>query len=262
MKRFLWLVCFLVPLTATAAVSKSQAAHGSKLTAAQIIARNVQARGGLKAWRAVDTLTLSGKLDAGSTKNPQLPFVMRMKRQHKSRLEIRFEDRTAVQVYDGKQGWKVRPFLGRNEVEPFTGTEAREAADWQELDGPLVDYARKGTKVELQGIETVEGHKAYKLRLAMKDGTERHVWIDAAKFLELKIDGQPRTMDGKLRQVVVYYRDYRAEKGLNMPHVFETVIEGGKKSYKMHVEQVAVNQPMDDTLFAKPQLAVVRSAYR
>jgi hypothetical protein len=182
---------------------------------------------------------------------------MQMKRPHMSRLEIRFQDQTAVQVYDGTQGWKLRPFLGRNEVESFTPAEAKAAAAWEELDGPLVDYVNKGTKVALQGMESVEGHKAYKLKLTMKDGEERHLWVDATSFLELKIDGQPRKMDGKLRQVVILYRDYKRENGLNIPHVFETVVEGDKLPHKMRIERVTVNQPMEDALFAKPQLAAL-----
>lgn len=170
-----------------------------------------------------------------------------------SRLEVRFQDQTAVQVFDGEQGWKVRPFLGRNEVEPFTPAEARTAEAWGELDGPLVDYVRKGSKVELQGKESVEGHSTYKLELTMKNGEKRHVWVDAANFLERKIDGDPRVFDGKLRNVAIFYRDYRAENGLTVPHVFETAIEGGKQSHKLYIEQVKVNQPMAKSLFAKPK---------
>ena len=259
MKRFLILACSLIPLAASAAVSSSNVTPAVKLTAAQIVERNVAARGGQKAWRAVSTLTMSGKLEAGGKKNSELPFTMQMKRPHMSRLEIRFQDQTAVQVYDGKQGWKVRPFLGRDEVESFTPTEAKAATDWEELDGPLVDYVNKGTQVALQATESVEGHKAYKLKLTMKDGDVRHLWVDAASFLELKIDGQPRKMDGKLRHVAVYYRDYKTEHGLTVPHVFETVVEGVKQPHKMHIERMTVNQPMDDALFAKPQLAMIKS---
>ena len=260
MTRFFLLACSLIPLAASAAVSSDNVTPVGQLTAVQIIERNVAARGGLKAWRAVNTLTMSGKLDAGGKKNTELPFTMQMKRPHMSRLEIRFQDQTAVQVYDGKQGWKLRPFLGRDEVESFTPTEAKQASAWEELDGPLVDYVNKGTKVALQGMEAVEGHTAYKLKLTMKDGDERYLWVDATSFLELKIDGQPRKLDGKLRHVAVYYRDYKTENGLTVPHVFETVVEGTKQRDKMHIERVAFNQPMADTLFAKPQLAMIKSA--
>ena len=225
MRRFFIFALCLIPFAASA-VESSDVKQAAKLTAAQIIEKNVAARGGLKAWRAVDTLTLSGQMEAGGKQNTELPFVMKMKRSHKSRLEIQFRDQTSVQVYDGKEGWKVRPFLGRDEVEPFTPVEAKAAEAWEELDGLLIDYVRKGTKVVLQGTESVEGNTAYKLQLTMKNGDTRNVWIDAKTFLELKIDGQPRKMDGKMRNVTVYYRDYKTENGLTTPRLLETVIEG------------------------------------
>jgi hypothetical protein len=259
MKRFAVLACGLISLAAAAAVSTDKAPV-STLTAAQVIDRNVAARGGLEAWRAVNTLAMSGKLEAGGKQNSELPFVMKMKRSHKSRLEIRFQEKTAVQVYDGAQGWKVRPFLGRDEVEPYTAAEAKAAQAWEELDGPLVDYARKGTKVALIGMESVEGHNAYKLKLILKDGEERNLWVDATSFLELKIEGEPRKLDGRIHKVVIYYRDYKAEKGLTVPRVLETVIEGVKQSaHKMKIESVTFNQPMDDALFAKPQLTLAKA---
>lgn len=259
MKRYFVLGLGLISLAASAAVSTAPTPV-SALTADQIVDRNVAARGGLDAWRAVTTLTLSGQLDAGGKNRTELPFVMSMKRPHMSRLEIRFGDQTAVQVYDGTQGWKVRPFLNRDEVEPYTRAETKAAASWQELDGPLVDHAKKGTKVELLGTEPVEGHNAYKLKLTLKSGEQRRVWIDANSFLELKIDGEPRKMDGKLRNVAVYYRDYKAEHGLTVPHVLESVVEGVNQSHKMNIERVAVNQSLQDDLFAKPRLPLVKAA--
>jgi hypothetical protein len=256
MRRLLILACGLVSLTASAAVA-TDAATTSGLSATQIVDRTVAARGGVEAWRAVKTMAISGQMEAGGKQNWQLPFVMKMKRSHKSRLEITFQKQTAIQVYDGVQGWKLRPFLGRNDVEPYTPDEAKAAASWEELDGPLVDYAHKGTRISLLGKEAVEGHDAYKLKLTLKDGVERNLWIDAKSFLELKIDGEPRRLDGKLRHVAIYYRDYKPENGLTIPHVLETVIDGGNQSHKMFIERVSFNQPMEDALFAKPELAAM-----
>ncbi len=248
-------LAFMVPAT-LAATAAQPAAPPATLTAAQIVDRNVSARGGQAAWRAVDTLVLSGQMDAGGRPNVELPFVMKMKRGHKSRLELSFREQTALQVYDGTQGWKVRPFLNRSEVEPYTPAEAKAAASFEELDGPLIDYAKKGTKVELIGTEKVEGNDAYKLRLTSKTGTQRTVWIDAKTFLERRIEGEPKKMDGKLRAVSVYYRDFRSQNGLTMPRVLETVYEGTKVSRKMTITKAVVNEPMQDALFQKPQLAM------
>ncbi|MFM0385028.1 outer membrane lipoprotein-sorting protein [Paraburkholderia dipogonis] len=243
---------------AASTAGTAQAAAASHLSAAQIVERNVAARGGLQAWHAVSALTMSGQMEAGGKKNTRLPFVMTMKRPHKSRFEIRFNEQTAFQVYDGAQGWKVRPFLGRDEVEPYTPAEVKSAAASAELDGPLIDYASKGSRVDALGMESVEGHRAYVLKLTTKDNTSRRIWIDAASFLELKIDGEPRRLDGKMHDVAIFYRDYRKENGLVVPHTLETVVSGVKPTHKLTIEHFTVNPPTDDTLFAKPQLAMAK----
>ncbi|WP_321858468.1 outer membrane lipoprotein-sorting protein [Burkholderia cenocepacia] len=240
-------------VAASAAGTAQAGAASGHASAAQIVERNVAARGGLQAWRTVSTLTMSGLMEAGGKKNTALPFVMTMKRPHKSRFEVRFNGQTAFQVYDGAQGWKVRPFLGRDEVEPYTPAEAKSAAQSAELDGPLVDYASKGSTVQLIGSETVEGHRAYVLKVTTKERAERRVWIDAATFLELKIDGDPRVLDGRMHGVSVFFRDFRKEGGIVVPHTLETAVAGVKGTHKLTIDHVAVNQPVDDASFGKPQ---------
>jgi hypothetical protein len=280
MKRSISILCSLAAMTAavalaadvapaakvaapTKAVQATKAAKAQPaeriapppaLPVAQIVDRNIVARGCLAAWRAVNSLTMAGEMDAGGKQDTKLPFVMSMKRPQKSRLEIKFQEQTAVQVWDGKQGWKVRPYLNRNEVEAYTAAEAKSAAAAAELDGLLVDFARKGTKVELAGSEVVEGRNAYKLKLTLKGGEQLNLWVDATSFLEAKIDGEPRRMDGRMHKVAVFYRDFKPVGGLQFPHTIETVVEKVKGSHKMTYQTIKVNPPLDDSLFAKPQL--------
>jgi hypothetical protein len=243
---------------ATAVARAPAAAHApASLGVDQIVERNVAARGGRAARRAAKTLTIAGEMDAGGKPNHALPFVLKEKRPRKSRLEIVFKDQTSVQVYDGTQGWKVRPFLNRNEVETYTPAEMKSAAAEQDLDGPLVDYVAKGTQIAVAGTEAVEGHPAYKLKLTLRNGDKRMLWVDAASFLELKIEGEPRKLDAKMHKVAVYFRDYKTEHGLTTPRLQETAIEGVKQTYKMTVTRVAVNEPLDDALFQKPQLSAL-----
>lgn len=182
------------------------------------------------------------------------------------RLEIKFKGQTAIQVYDGANGWKVRPFLNRMEVENYTDNELRLAELQADLDGPLVDYAAKGTTAELEGTEKVEDHDAYRLKLTMKDGHSIHVWIDAETFLETKIEGAPRRLDGLEHPVQIYFRDYRTVEGLKIPFLLETRVLPlatqaiGKRpapaaNYpveKIAIEKVQVNPTLDASLFTKP----------
>src|SRR6195256_3679469 len=243
------LLLLAVPLAVVADSTPAPVA----LTATQIVEKDIADRGGLQAWRNGKTLSMSGKLDAGGRQKVQLPFVLEMERSRKTRLELRFNGQTAVQVYDGTNGWKLRPFLNRNDVEPYTPEELKAASTQAELDGPLVDYTAKGTKVELEGVQQVEGHDAFNLKLTLKNGEVQHVWVDAQHFLDVKVEGTPRRLEGRFHPVATYLRDYRSVNGLMIPYVNETAVEGVRQTEKILVEKGIVNPQLEDRHFSKPQ---------
>jgi hypothetical protein len=278
-------VAFAVLVARAGDVSPSQA----KLSAAAIVEKNVAARGGLQAWRSVQTMSLEGKLGAGGNQRAtlpvpgrrpdpkivpsrpaeevKLPFVMELKRSRKMRLELQFNGQTALQVYDGANGWKLRPYLNRRVVEPYTAEELKSASMQADLDGPLVDYAAKGTQIELAGMEKVDGRDTYKLKLTLKNGDAMHIWIDAQTFLEAKMEGQPRRLDGTYHPVEIYFRDYRPVNGLEIPYVLETKVVPVAKTAlglkdtpvpteQIVIDKVVVNPKLDESLFSKPEAGV------
>lgn len=241
-------------------------ATSSGLSAAQIVEKNVAARGGLAAWRSVQSMVWKGRLGAGATTyevvekgklqpkqrdEAQLPFTMELKRPQKTRLEIQFNGQTAVQVFDGTSGWKLRPYLGRNNWDAYTADEVKQSAAEPGVDGFLIDYAAKGAKVELLGTEKVEDRPAYKLAVTLKGGQVRHVWVDAGTFLDTKVEGLPRRLDGKQHKVEIYLREFKPEGGVVIPHVLETHIEGLRRGEKITIESATVNPKLDDRRFTK-----------
>jgi len=76
-------------------------------------------------------------------------------------------------------------------VEPFSADEMKATSMESDLDGPLVDYSTKGTRVDLEGLEKVEGHDAYKLKLTMKGGQVRHLWSMHRRFWRLRSKVSP-----------------------------------------------------------------------
>ena len=246
-----FLLSALMGLTAHSALAQA-------ITADQVIEKNIAARGGLKAWQEVGSMTMTGKMDAGSKQNVQLPFVMKLKRPRMSRIEIDFAGKTAVQVYDGTNGWKVRPFMGRNEVESYTAAETRTAAEEAGLDGYLMNHDAKGIKVEMAGTDLIEGRNAYKLKLTLNDGQVRNLWVDAQTFLEVKIEGTPRRLDGKMHNVETYYRNYTPVSGLLIPFVLETAVEKVQPTRKITFEKVILNPKLDDNAFTKPEIPGIK----
>ena len=285
----------LIPAACLAAAAAA-APPQTNLSAAEIVTKNVAARGGLEAWRAVKTISLSGKMGVGGNQRAtlqvptqaqatvvarkadelqvptrridevNLPFLMELARPRKMHLELQVAGKTALQVYDGANGWKLRPYLNRLDVEPYTAEEMKVASKQPDLDGLLVDYAAKGTRIESDGIEKVEGRDTYKLKLTLKSGDVTHVWVDAQTFLETKIQGQPRRLDGTDHPVEVYYRDYRNVNGLQIPFVLETrVLPVAKTAMgfrdtpvppeKVLIEKVVINPQFDPALFSKPAIA-------
>ncbi|HTG60279.1 MAG TPA: outer membrane lipoprotein-sorting protein, partial [Terriglobia bacterium] len=108
------------------------------------------------------------------------------------------------------------------------------------------------------------GRDTYKLKLTLKSGDVTHVWVDSQTFLEAKVQGRPRRLDGTDHPVEVYYRDYRPVNGLQIPFVLETRVLPVAKtatglrdtpvpSEKIVIEKVTVNPKLDDSQFAKPQ---------
>ena len=55
-----------------------------------------------------------------------------------------------------------------------------------DMDGPLVDYAKKGHKVEYAGQESVEGSQAHMLKVTLKNGTITTMFLDADMYLNVK----------------------------------------------------------------------------
>src|ERR1700720_1477924 len=82
--------CGALAVGATPAGPRKPAGEGSLAkTAAEVIDRNVAARGGLDAWRKVDTMVWLGHLEHGGKETQRIPFVMTVKRPNLTRFELK-----------------------------------------------------------------------------------------------------------------------------------------------------------------------------
>lgn len=214
-----------------------------------LIARNVAARGGAEAWRAVETLRLEGRMDLGQDVN--VPYTLEQKRSNRMCLEFEFDDETATQCVDGDTGWKLLPFMGRPYAEPMTELELHEMAAAANLDGLLFDSDRHGYDVDFVGHEVVDGRNASKLEVTLPGGVVRWVYIDDETALELRLEAI-RTLRGRQRLVATRFSDWRDVDGLLIPHRQDTQMEGDDNEHFVTVETVSVNLPISDERFTMP----------
>jgi hypothetical protein len=209
-------------------------------TADQVIARNIKARGGAARLAALQSQSLTGTL--AFAPNPGEPFHAEMKRPGKLRQEISLNHDRFTQVTNGMEGWTLRANAA---PEPMSAQQLKDLAGSADMEGPLFRYKEKGNRVEFAGKEKVEGRDAYKLIIAMKDGTSRTDYIDAKTYLELKWEG---TVGGQ--KMESYFHSYRKVKGL--AYAFDIDSSGPGFKQKLLFTTIEVNIDLPDSHFTKP----------
>jgi len=217
-------------------------------TVDEIIAKNVQAHGGIEKMKGVQTIRITGKLDVGGIR---AGFLQENKRPDKVREEQIIQGLAASQAYDGKIGWQVNPFGGRRDPELMSQDDLKSLTIDADIDGPLVDYKEKGHKAELVGHDSVEGTDCYKIKLSLKNGDVRYYFLDTDSFLELKIETQS-SIRGTIQYAETYFGDYEEVKGLYYSFAFESGAKGDSNRVKFAVDKVEINVPLEDSLFTMP----------
>src|SRR6516225_9611709 len=98
--------CMVAGLLTAAAVA-GEVAPAQNLTVEQIVEKNAAARGGLEAWRKVQTMVWDGYIESGDPAAPITHFVYEWKQPNKMRSEITVAHEKTLHVFNGAIGWKV-----------------------------------------------------------------------------------------------------------------------------------------------------------
>lgn len=237
---------------AIVALSASFPALLSAQTADDVIAQYVEARGGAARVKAVSSLRMNGHITVGEGLSG--PFSMELKRPNKMRVEFILDGEKAVQAYDGTRGWMVMPFAGITEPQFEPPGEPRELAEQADIDGPLLDYARKGSRADLVGKATVNGALAWKLRLTLGSGIVRFFFIDVKTGHIVKAE-ERRRMGGADLSFVNVFSDHRRVQGLVLPFRVESAPEGSADKQSLVFDSIEVDVPIDESRFAVPAAA-------
>jgi hypothetical protein len=222
------------------------------VTAAQtideIIARNLQARGGLEKIRSVKTIRTSGTLSQGGFR---AAFVQENQRPNKVREETIIQGMAEIEAFDGKTGWRVSPFGGRKDPDLLSADDMKSLVEDADLDGQLVDYRNKDHRAELIGHDSVEGTDCYKIKLTLNSSDVRYYYIDTDSFLELKIETE-RRIRGTVQYNETLYGDYEQVNGIYFPFAFESGQKGSPYRVKFTVDKVELNVPLGGSRFSIP----------
>src|ERR1700732_5226305 len=94
----------------------------SAQTVDEIIAKNIQARGGLEKLKAVKTLRMTARINQNGFR---ATVVQENQRPNKVREEFIIQGMAEVEAYDGKSAWQVSPFEGRKDPNLVSADDAK-----------------------------------------------------------------------------------------------------------------------------------------
>jgi hypothetical protein len=212
-------------------------------TVDEIVALNLKAKGGDK-WRAVNSVRMTGKV-AVQGMDGQLTIYA--KRPNLSRNEVRIQGQEMIQAFDGTTPWMSQ---GANVTE-VTGAQADLMKADADFDGSLVDYAKKGHKLELVGKEQLEGKDVYHLKLTKKNGAVQHLFLDATTGIEVRSSSEIEMM-GQKQAIETHMGDFRTVEGVLVPHSIKQVLNG-RPIVEMTIDKVEFNPQMDEAVFRMPK---------
>jgi hypothetical protein len=223
-------------------------AAASAQTADELVAKNLQARGGVDKIKAVNTLKMSGKAYVGINAE----FSQQNKRSNMIRQNFTVQGMTQIQAYDGSVGWQISPFQGRKDAELLGEDDLRDLVEEADIDGPLVDYQAKGNKVEYLGHDVVDGDDAYKLKVTLKNGDIVYYYLDPDTYLEIKKEKQ-EFIRGSIRETEQLLGSYKQVAGVYYPYSVEAGTKGNANDHaRFTFDKIEVNVPIDDSFFKMP----------
>jgi hypothetical protein len=236
--------------SAALVVAAGFAQDTSQPTVDQLVAKNIEAKGGASALHDLQALRLTGKMLVQQGQI-QLAYLQIKKRPEEVRSEASLQGMTQIEAYDGKEGWKVSPFFGRKDPERMSADDVKALVEDAEMDGPLVDWQAKGNAVEYLGTEDVDGTSAHKLKVLRKNGDVSFVFLDPDHFLEIRVLTQ-RTRHGAYEEVETDLGDYEKAGGVFVPTSIEFGRKGAPDKQRIIIDKVEANVPVDDTIFHFP----------
>jgi hypothetical protein len=112
-----------------------------------------------------------------SVQGMDIPLTISKQHLKGMRLDMEIMGSANYQVANPQKGWIFMPVMGMTAPEEMPAEQLNSVLPQLDIQGGLVDYQAKGTKIEYAGKEKAEGTEAYKL-LVERNGKKSTLYID------------------------------------------------------------------------------------
>jgi outer membrane lipoprotein-sorting protein len=224
----------------TAGASRAQ-------TVDELVAKNLEAKGGIEKLKAVNSVRTTAKIQAQGT---ETLMTLWARRPNMFRREMQSQGNTVIISFDGNTVWTINPLSGSNAPQEVTGMLATMTREQADFDGPLVDYKQRGFTVELVGKENLKDKPVHHLRITSKSGQVQHYYLDADSGLEVKTS---TTMDqgGMKMELSSEMSNYQKVNGFAVPFSLQQSMNGAVAA-QITLEKIEFNVPTELSMFRMP----------
>jgi predicted Zn-dependent peptidase len=202
------------------------------LTGFDVIESYIEAIGGKDKLEAVEDMTIKM-----GTEVQGMAISMTMKRKEPAMMSMVVEmngNPLNETRFDGEKGYMSQ--MGQKQ--PIEGEQAEDTKE-QAMLFPEMSYQERGYKVEIAGIEQVEGEDAYKLTVESPDGKKTTEFYGVDSGLKLKDVAVQEGPQGETA-VTNLLSDYREVNGVMVPYEMK-VVGSMPMPMTMKVEEVKIN---------------------
>lgn len=217
-------------------------------TVNELITENIEARGGMDALEAIQTMKSTGKILAQGL---ELGMTMYNKRPNKFRMDLSLQGMEMVQAFDGETGWSINPMMG-NAARKMSPLESENTRLQANFDGFLINYEDKGYKVEYGGKQDMEGTPTEMLKVTINDSTSVDIYLDAEYYLDLKMTFH-MTIAGKENSLDITFADYKETAGVMMPYTLAMGSDQQGQAGQIALDTIEVNVDVPDSIFVMPE---------
>lgn len=245
MRRTFWIV-LIGTLTSAPAVPELRAQVAAPPTVESLVAKAIEADGGLERIKAVRTFRQTGSLATPDLAGP-VPIVIYAKRPNLNRQDVLLPGGSLIVGFDGTAAWKVDPSAGTTAAVALAGDQADAIEQQSDFDSPLVDYTAKGSTVQYVGDEMFGGKSVNHLKVTDKKGRIQHCYLDAATSLEVRIVSRVG-----LAEMEQQLSDYRVVAGIKFPFLLRS-LSGGRVVATITIAKIELDVPLEDAFFKIPK---------
>jgi hypothetical protein len=221
---------------------------GYSQTAEELVAKNIEAKGGMDKIKAIRSLRSTGRLKAGGF---SAQVGSEKVRPDLLRDTMSLQGMTSISAYDGSSGWQIEPFGGHKDPELMGEDDVRSMLLEADFDGPLVDYKEKGNTVDYLGHDVVDGDDALRLKVTLKNGDIIYYYLDPDTFLEIRKEFQ-QLIRGSVREFVEELGSYKPVNGVMYPFSISQGSKNNPNEQTTTIEKMEANVEIPKSDFALP----------